>query len=416
MPTPVPYGLPPAGAALSGGGCGHIMGGMSSGEPMPRPASGQQLAGLGRIFHSDVVDRVRAAGNVWRLAGGHLMLPEVLGFCRGVERALEMLGQAVARCAARGRSVFLLGEIIHNPTVNDTFRRKGVRLLTGEEIEHLDRHVGPDDCAVIPAFGVPLPVVRALEAIGCEVVDTSCGDVRRLWRWCETAVARGYNVLIFGRARHDETVVTKSRLAAAGGKYVVVGSLEQTRQFCRFITAQAPAEAFGRTFGPEATNARSPAAFERLAQVSQTTMLYDETTAVRDVLGEAFARRFGPESPERLLLHPTVCRATQDRQTAADELCRQCDLAVVVGGFGSSNTRHLYELASERVAAVLIEGAASIRSADEIESIAADGTGPAVIGHWLPARRPLRIAVLAGASCPEAVIGDVLQRLSEFLS
>lgn len=389
---------------------------MSLGKHKPHPAAGHRLAGLGRIFDSDVVDHVREAGNVWQLPGGQLMLPEVLGFCRGVELALEMLGQAVARCAERGRSVFLLGEIIHNPTVNDYFRHQGVRLLTPGEIENLDRHVHPDDCAVIPAFGVPLPVARALNAIGCEIVDTSCGDVRHLWRWCQKAVARGFNVLIFGRARHDETVVTKSRLAAAGGKYVVVGSLDQTRKFCRFITGRTPASTFGRTFGPEATNADSPAPFDHLAQVSQTTMLYDETMAVREILSEAFARRFGAESAERLLLHPTVCRATQDRQTAADDLCRQCDLAVVVGGFSSSNTRHLYELASDRIPAVLIEGAASIRSADEIESVAAGEAGPAVVNNWLPSRRPLRIAVLAGASCPEAVIGDVLQRLSEFLS
>jgi len=403
-------------AGLFIGQAGRIIADMSSGDRETHPAAGRRLGGLGRQFHSDVVDRVRAAGNVWQLPGGQLMLPEVLGFCRGVERALEMLDQAVTRCARAGRRVFLLGEIIHNPWVNEYFRQQGVRLLTRAETGRLDRHVGADDCAIIPAFGVPLPVRRALDAIGCEIVDTSCGDVRHLWRWGEKAVARGYGVLIFGRAGHDETLVTKSLLAAAGGLYAVVGSLEETRRFCQFITGDEPDEVFCRTFGPEATNAASPVPFHRLAQVSQTTMLYDETMAVREILGEAFVRRFGDASPQRLLLHPTVCRATQDRQTAADDLCRRCDLAVVVGGFGSSNTQHLYELASHRVPAVLIEGAASIRSPDEIESLDAAGTGPAVVHNWLPPARPLRIAVLAGASCPETVIGEVLQRLSEFLS
>ena len=392
------------------------MSGMSDHKPKARSAVDRLRGGAERIFQSDVVDRVRAAGNVWNLPGGQILLPDVVGFCRGVEHALEMLHEAVVRCAAEDRGVFLLGEIIHNPWVNEYFRRRGVRQLTREQGAQPERYIGADDCAVIPAFGVSLPVRRALEAIGCEVVDTSCGDVRGLWRWGERAVAGGYGVLIFGRARHDETVVTKSRLAAAGGQYVVVGDLAQTRAFCRFVTAQAPPEDFAVAFGPEATNASTPAPFERLAQVSQTTMLYDETMVVREILQEAFDRRFGDEADQHLLLHPTVCRATQDRQTAAGDLCRQCDLAVVVGGFGSSNTRHLYELALGHGPAVLIEGAASIRSADEIESLDPAGEGPAAVGDWLPPARPLRIAVLAGASCPEVVIGEVLQRLAEFLA
>jgi len=389
---------------------------MSDPKP-PAPSSIDRLpGGADRIFQSDVVDRVRAAGNVWDLDGGQILLPDVLGFCRGVERALEMLHEAVVRCAAEDRGVFLLGEIIHNPWVNEYFRRQGVRQLTREQGAEPDRYIGPDDCAVIPAFGVSLSVRQALEAIGCEIVDTTCGDVRGLWRWGTRAVEGGYGVLIFGRARHDETVVTKRRLAAVGGAYVVVGDLDQTRALGRFITRQAPPEDFAAAFGPEATNATTPAPFERLAQVSQTTMLYDETMAVREILQEAYAQRFGDRADERLLLHPTVCRATQDRQTAASDLCRQCDLAVVVGGFGSSNTRHLYELASGHGPAVLIEGAASIRSADEIESLDPAGAGPAAVRNWLPPNRPLRVAVLAGASCPEIVIGEVLQRLAQFLA
>ena len=276
--------------------------GMSDHERETRLPADHLRGGAERIFQSDVVDRVRAASNVWDLAGGQILLPDVVGFCRGVERALEMLHEAVVRCAAEDRGVFLLGEIIHNPWVNEYFRRQGVRQLTRQQGAEPERYIHAGDCAVIPAFGVSLPVRRALEAIGCEIVDTSCGDVRGLWRWGERAVAGGYGVLIFGRARHDETVVTKSRLAAAGGQYVVVGNLDQTRAFCRFVTGLSPREDFAAAFGPEATNASTPAPFERLAQVSQTTMLYDETMAVREILQEAFARRFGDEADQRLLL------------------------------------------------------------------------------------------------------------------
>jgi 4-hydroxy-3-methylbut-2-en-1-yl diphosphate reductase len=369
-------------------------------------------------FRSETVDRVRAAGNVWSLPGGQLLLPDVFGFCRGVMRALRMLQDAVDRHGDDGKRIVLLGEIIHNPWVNEHFRRRGVRILTREQTLGLEQHVGVGDCAVVPAFGVPLEVQHRLESIGCEVVDTSCGDVRRVWRWAEQAVTTGHAVLIFGRALHDETVVTKSRLAAAGGKYLVVGSVDEARQFCRFITHEAPADAFAEMFGPEATNATDPTVFERLAQVSQTTMLFDETVAVRNVVREAFSRRFSPEYIEkRLLLQPTVCRATQNRQSSAMTLCAQrCDLAIVVGGFGSSNTRHLHELASTQVPAYLIEGAEAIRGKDELDSVDAAGLERLIIRDWLPERRPLRIAVLAGASCPEEVIGQVLERLAGFLS
>jgi len=378
----------------------------SSGPLPPRP------------FTSGLVDRLRSWGNTWELPGGRLELPEVFGFCRGVEHALAMLAEGVEQHRADGKRIFLLGEIIHNPWVNEYFQRRGVRILDEDDRRRLEEIVGPADCAVIPAFGVPVSVRQRLEAIGCEIVDTSCGDVRRLWRWAEGAVQRGYGVLIYGRSRHEETVVTKSRLTAAGGEYLVVGDLAGADMFCQLITGQRDAGEFSRLFGPDQTSAASAEPFLRLAQVSQTTMLYEETMTVRDRLREAFAERFGPEgAAERLAFEPTVCRATQQRQSAAVRLCRsKPDLAIVVGGFGSSNTRHLHELAGQFAPAYLIEDAEAVRSDRELWCFdPADERGHLVEG-WLPAGRPLRIAVLAGASCPEVVVGEVLERLAEFLS
>lgn len=368
-------------------------------------------------FPSEVIDRIRAAGNVWLLPAGQIRLPEVFGFCRGVKRALAMLQEAVAGHAQHGGRLFLLGQIIHNPWVNAYFEARGVRLLTAGQVRHIDRHIGPDECAVIPAFGVPLPVEQRLRAIGCHIVDTSCGDVRRLWTWAGQAAAAGCGVLIFGRARHDETVVTKSRLAAAGGRYLVVGSLDEARLFCELITGRRDAATFRQHFGDEATNAETLDPFHRLAQVSQTTMLYDETVALREQLREAYGERFAPETlDERLLFQPTVCRATQARQAAAVDLCRRgCDLVLVVGGFGSSNTRHLYELARGFGPAWFIEDARAIRSERELATIDLDADRPVLATDWLPERRPLTIGVLAGASSPEVVIGEVVQRLAGFL-
>ncbi|MCJ7544430.1 MAG: hypothetical protein MUP47_07690 [Phycisphaerae bacterium] len=374
-------------------------------------------AGDLEIFSSPVVARVRRNGNVWDLPGGQLVLPGVFGFCRGVKRALVMLAQAVAAHSDPRQRLFLLGQIIHNPYVNDHFSRLGVPILSPEELAHLEKIISRGDGAIIPAFGVPLPIEDRLRGIGCRIVDTSCGDVRRLWSWAGQAVAGGYGVLIFGRAMHDETVVIKSRLQALGGRYLVVGNLIEAGRFCDMVSGATPAEDFAAVFGPQATNAGSLEPFLRLAQVSQTTMLYDQTMEVCELIRRSFTARFGPdELGGRLLFQPTVCRATQARQAAAVELCRSgCDLVVVVGGFGSSNTRHLFELARGYCPAYFIEDATGILSSDRLRTFDPAAGQPSVAEGWLPAKRPLRIGVLAGASSPEVVVGEVLQRLAGFL-
>jgi len=243
-----------------------------------------------------------------------------------------------------------------------------------------------------------------------------------LWRWSEKAVKEGFGVLIFGRAMHDETVVTKSRLAAAGGKYLVVENIDQVGNFTKMISDGDDQPDFHKVFGPDTTNADSPRYFLTLAQVSQTTMLYNHTLRVREMIHDAFVNRFAKSSVEKQLrFQPTVCRATQDRQNAAVELCSSgCDLVIVVGGFGSSNTRHLHELAGKYAPSYLIEDAGSIQSptklltydGDSDDSISDDSIS---IRDWLPTARPLKIGVLAGASSPQVVVGQVLEKLAEFL-
>ena len=368
------------------------------------------------VFGSEVVDRVRAAGNVWPRPWGELRIPRVFGFCRGVKRALAMLEYAVTAEAACGTRFVLLGQIIHNPWVNDHFRRLGVRILTERRRGRLRRHLAPEDCAVVPAFGVPLAIDREHHPIGSRIIDTTCGDVRRLWKWAEDAVGRGYGVLIYGRAMHDETIVTKSRLEAVGGKYLVVGSLHEAELFCGMLSGRAGAGGFTSAFGPETTNARTLDPFGHLAQVSQTTMLYEETMRVRDQVREAFEHRFGEEGGGRVLFQPTVCRATQDRQAAAIEMCGGgCDLVIVVGGFGSSNTRHLYELAGNYCPALFIEGSDAVVSRTVIRAFDPVLDESVEVRDWRLDCKPLRIGVLAGASSPEVVIGEVLERLVDVL-
>ncbi len=382
-----------------------------SDEPIASPGGPQQAD----PFSSRVVDDIRAAGGVWDLPRGQIVLPKVFGFCGGVRRALKMLQRAISEHPSP-RRFFLLGEIIHNPWVNDYFRNRGVKILTRRDRGRLEKIIRPEDVAVIPAFGVSPDIHRSLSRIGCEVIDTTCGNVRRLWAWAEQASARGYAVLIYGRANHDETVVTRSRLAEAGGRYLVVGDMEQARAFCDMITEQSSPKQFTEYFGPQRTNAEDISPFTRLAQVSQTTMLFEDTVKVRSMLQEAFASRFDQSDGERLIFEPTVCKATQHRQDAAKRLChRSPDVAIVVGGFGSSNTRHLYELARRQVRAYFIESPQAIREKDELYGIGPRSGRPRIHKKFLGDRRPLKIAVLAGASTPEVIIGQVAERISQIL-
>jgi 4-hydroxy-3-methylbut-2-enyl diphosphate reductase len=334
-----------------------------------------------------------------------------------VKRALAWTERAVREEATRQGRLVLLGEIIHNPWVNDYFRAQGVQILTRSERHDLEDHLGPEDCAIIPAFGVPLPVERRLGEIGCRIVDSSCSDVRRLWTWAQHAVEEGYGVVIYGRAKHDETVVTKSRLAEAGGKYVVLASLSEVNEFCRMVASPDEAESFAERFDEAATNAADLSPFEHLAQVSQTTMLYRDTQEVRRRIEEAFVSRFGVgQAQQRLQFQPTVCQATQQRQEAAVELCQSgCDVVIVVGGFTSSNTHHLFDLASSYAPTYFVENAKAILDVHRLEAFDPSVGRPRVFEGWLKAGDSLRIGVLAGASCPEVVVGEVLERLAGFL-
>ena len=368
-------------------------------------------------FQYALIDRILANpdGNFLAVPGGRIVLPAVFGFCSGVRRAVHKASVAV-RDASEGQKIILLGELIHNPMVNEYFRQQGVKILEQDELELLKEHVTDSDRVIIPAFGAQGEVFSLLQNMGCDLVDCTCCDVRRLWAWSKRAVQDGAGVIIFGRKSHAETVVTKARIAGNGGYYIVLEDLEQTSMFADMI--RSGDKDIRSAFTPAATNASSIEVFYHATQISQTTMLYDETLRLRAALKDVYSLRFSEvDTKPRLRFQPTVCRATQDRQNAAIELCSQggCDMIIVAGGFGSSNTMHLYQLASSYAPAYLIEDADAILSTDIIiawnDSLAS--------GHktegYMPSKRPLQIGLLTGASTPDIVTGQIVERLSQLL-
>ena len=351
-------------------------------------------------FQDTDVDQARQHGGVVTLAGGRrLLLPRVFGFCGGVVHALEQLRRCLG--STGGRAVRLLGPVIHNDTVNERFRAQGVTILAEAEIPALLSAGRPEDIVVIPAFGVPVELETALRRRypSAQIVDTTCRDVRAVWKFMEALEGDDWTILLHGKADHPETRATLSRALQRARRVVIVPELAY-----RESVGRAVREGSWKDYPPGLVHERgaAPSSSAPVAVVNQTTMLYGETLALGAVVTEACAK-----AGRYCRLADTVCRATQDRQDAAVAVCRERpDRVLVIGGFGSSNTAQLYRLAAAAGAAYLVQNAGAL----EAERIThwVPGSGLRCDGPWLP-EGWATVGILAGASCPAADVGDVIR-------
>jgi 4-hydroxy-3-methylbut-2-enyl diphosphate reductase len=351
------------------------------------------------------VDALAAAGGQRTRGRLTVRLPAVHGFCGGVRNALATLATVLER-AGPDDTVWLLGEIIHNETVNRFFADRGAVLLAEDSLISVFARARPGDHVVVPAFGLPLALMRELEQArdrgAFHLVDTTCGYVQRIWRFVEAQAAAGATVLIQGRPDHPEVRATLSRALTGATAVVQFADPAGARLAASCLAARSwqgyPAQLL---HAPEHTR------WQRWALVAQTTLLWDEVRAAEEEL-RAAATRTGAAFASAA----TVCHATRERQLAARALCAAgCDLILVVGGFSSSNTTQLYRLAAAHARTYFVRHA--------------DALGPTCISHWLPdeAREtatpdwlppgPLCVGILAGASCPPGDVGGVLRRLCE---
>lgn len=344
-----------------------------------------------------------------------IRLAEAFGFCQGVRLAVERATRATLHreSAAEGGAgearckLYMTGEIIHNPSINEQLQRAGVIVLPVPGTPGRLAVVRAIDRAIIPAFGIELKEEHQLRSIGCEVIDTTCGWVRKVWRAVGNFSRQGLTVVIHGKAEHEETRATASRVR---GPYVIVRNRDEARQLAAAV--RHPRRAFtGRCsngFNPERD-------LDRLGLVNQTTMLSSETQEIAVILRAAIRQRLGgkPE-PERFQTLDTLCPATQERQDAVAELLEEgdVDVAIVVGGFRSSNTSHLAYMAAQHVMAFHVEDAACLISRDAIRHLPPAGPQPVITGDWFP-ESPCTIAVTAGASTPDRETGRIIQRLLE---
>jgi 4-hydroxy-3-methylbut-2-enyl diphosphate reductase len=377
----------------------------------------EEVAGdLAAAYHSTLVDTVRADGYVRRSGRLTVHLAQEFGFCYGVDRAVDYAYQTRRRFP--DKRVFLTGEIIHNPHVNEQLRAKGIRFLSdpGED----PAAVGPDDVVILPAFGVSIAEMARLEARGCTLVDTTCGSVLNVWKNVRRYAQDGFTSVIHGKVHHEETWATASQTTRyPNGHYLVVRDEAEAAMVCDYIRHGGDAGAFIRHFGEAASPGFDPDRhLVRIGCANQTTMLMSESLKIGERLRQAMTDRYGADDlSSRFRAFDTICSATQERQDAVEALltAQPLDLALVIGGYNSSNTCSLARICAERVPTFHIAEPACLVSAVEIRHRAIGGPSTVVVPeqtsrNWLP-EGPVRIGLTAGASTPNSIVGEVIERL-----
>ena len=369
---------------------------------------------LAESYHSDLVAQIKEQGFIHSSGRLTIHLAREFGFCYGVDRAVDYAYQTRKRFP--DRHVYLTGEIIHNPHVNDQLRSQGIRFLSdpGESVNAL----GPHDVVILPAFGVTVEVLRHLEERGCTLVDTTCGSVLNVWKNVRRYTEDGFTSVIHGKYWHEETQATASQaLNASGGHYLVVLDRMEAQIACDYIRGGGDRAAFLQRFGPAVSAGFDPERdLARIGCANQTTMLSSESLEIGEMFRAAMTTRYGvTEVSSRFRAFDTICSATQDRQDAVIALLAEqpLDLMVVIGGYNSSNTYNLARICSEKLPTYHVAEPQGILSKREIRHRPVGGKQEVTTEDWLPEKESLRIGLTSGASTPDNLVGAVIRRLDE---
>ena len=364
-------------------------------------------------YRSDLVNRIRANGGVLSAENLTIKLAKEFGFCYGVERAID-LAYAARKCFPEPRKIYLLGEIIHNPEVNDQIRNMGIVTIAAKPSEEEIARLQADAVVIIPAFGTE--VNKKLEEKGCVLVDTTCGDVMSVWKRVRQYSKENVTSIIHGKARHEETKATTSQATAYGsGHYLVVFNLGETDYVCNYIIHGGNKAEFLEKFkGAYSPGFDPDLHLQAVGVANQTTMLRGETEEVQRRIKAAMAKKYGEDRVnEHFRFFDTICGATQDRQDALEKLLQQpLDLLLVIGGYNSSNTSHLAELGEAKLPTYFIKNAAKMVSDKLIQHWNQHQHEEVETRDWLPSGK-ITVGITAGASCPNNLIEDAIRRLFE---
>ena len=368
---------------------------------------------LAQDYRSALVDTLKAGDFTYRSGRLTLHLAREFGFCYGVDRAVDYAYQS--RRKFPDKQVFLTGEIIHNPHVNEKLRASGIRFLDdpGESADAL----GPDDVVILPAFGVTIGQLAAFDRQGCTLVDTTCGSVLNVWKAVRRYAEDGFTSVIHGKVHHEETLATASQaLKEPSGPFLVVLDRDEAAEACRYIREGGDREAFLARFGKAASPGFDPDRdLVRIGLANQTTMLMTESLEVGDMFRQAIADRYGEEAlPRHYRAFDTICSATQDRQDAVVALLHEfpIDLMVVIGGYNSSNTLNLARICADKVPTYHVADDTCLVSADEIRHRPVGRHAETASTGWLPAAGPVRVGLTAGASTPDNLVGAAILKIA----
>jgi 4-hydroxy-3-methylbut-2-enyl diphosphate reductase len=342
------------------------------------------------------------------------------GFCYGVENAIEIAYRAIDENP--GRRIFLLSEMIHNPHVNDDLLARGATFIMTPSGEQLIAwsELTADDVVIVPAFGTTLEIQARLAERGIDPYgwDTTCPFVEKVWNRTGSLGGKEYTVVVHGKRNHEETRATFSH-SSDNAPTVIVQNMAETERLAAIITGEEPVERFAEWFGAQASEGFDPALhLLRIGVVNQTTMLASETQAIADRLRRAMLERYGADAigDHFADTRDTLCYATNENQNATTALIASGgDLAVVVGGYNSSNTSHLVELCEERMPTYFIKDAGEIVSRERVSHFDLHAKSLRTTEGWLPdLDRPIEIVLTSGASCPDALVDEVIERIVSF--
>ncbi len=371
---------------------------------------------LAAAYDSAIVDELKQSGFVRTHGRLTIHLAKEFGFCYGVDRAVDYAYQTRKRFP--DKRVFLTGEIIHNPHVNDQLRAQGIRFLT--DAGESGAVLGRDDVVILPAFGVSVGDMARLDAQGCTLVDTTCGSVLTVWKNVKRYAQDGFTSVIHGKVTHEETRATASQATQyPSGHFLIVLNHEEAAFVCDYIVHGGDRAAFLAKFATAVSPGFDPDVhLQRIGCANQTTMLMSESLEIGEMFGTAMARKFGAEAlPSAFRAFDTICSATQERQDAVIALLDdvRLDLMVVIGGYNSSNTCNLAKICADRCPTLHIADPDCLVSARELRHRPIGKPSTAAVPeeialNWLP-DGPVTLGLTAGASTPNNIVGQVIGRL-----
>ncbi|MDF2375673.1 MAG: 4-hydroxy-3-methylbut-2-enyl diphosphate reductase [Verrucomicrobiales bacterium] len=364
-------------------------------------------------YESSIVERVKSLDGVLTIGNTTIRLAKQFGFCYGVERAID-LAYASRRVFPDNR-IFLIGEIIHNPEVNRQLEDMKIVSLPWREMDDQYDDLGEDDVVIVPAFGAPISFMDKVESQGCLTVDTTCGDVMKVWKRVRGFAKAGVTSIIHGKADHEETRATASRAAGDDGKggYLIVLTLEDVDFVCDYIRDGGDRELFFQRFEGRMSPEFDPDVhLRRVGVANQTTMLKSETEEIQRRVRVAIEAR-DEGSDENFLVFDTICGATQERQDALFELLKhEMNMLIVVGGYNSSNTTHLVEIGEKELPTFFIRSSECLVSLEEIVHYDLHQEEEVTsYSEVFEKQTEVVVGITAGASCPSNLIEDTIVKV-----